>query len=54
MVKIMKEVCGMFKSTGRKETWWWNSDAVKKALKEKKVNQKNEDMKEAKKQKQCM
>ena len=36
VAKIVKEICGVSKSTCRKETWWWNDDAVKKALKEKK------------------
>ena len=36
MAKIIKKVCEVSKSTGRKETWWCHSRTVKKVLKEKK------------------
>ena len=36
VAKITKEVCGISKSASRKETWWRNNDAVKRALRDKK------------------
>ena len=46
---FIKEVSGTSKSTERKETWRWNSDAVKKAQK-RIIN--NAAMRELKKQEQ--